>query len=182
MTGPDENDRKPAAGRFADMAEFLAHAHAMEIEAEERYGVLADQMEVHNNQELATIFRTLSDVEGRHADEIKTRAGGPDMKRLAPSDTRWFESEAPETADLADVHYLMTAHHALQIALRAEESAYQFFHAVAEATPNAELRDLAREFAAEERDHISQVEQLMARYPEPREDWADDMDPPVSPE
>lgn len=167
---------------FNDMAEFLAHAHAMEIEAEDRYRVLSDQMEMHNNMELAAIFRTLADVEGRHAEEIKNRAGSEGLRQLAPSETRWPDMEAPETADLADVHYMMTPYHALRIALQAEENAYQFFHGIANTTPSPELADLAREYAAEERDHIRQVEALITEHPEPKDSWDDDMDPPVSPE
>jgi rubrerythrin len=132
--------------------------------------------------ELASIFRTLADVEGLHAKEIKARAGSPGLQRLAPSETRWPDAEAPETADLADVHYRMTAHHALRIALHAEENAFQFFNAVAQTAPNPELGDLAREYAAEERDHIRQVKELLAKHPEPQEGWDDDMDQPVSPE
>ena len=37
--------------------ELLAHAHRMEAEASERYAELADQMEVHNNDEVATLCR-----------------------------------------------------------------------------------------------------------------------------
>lgn len=169
-------------GEFDNMGEFLAHAHAMEIEAEERYRMLADQMEIHNNMELAVIFRTLANVEGRHAEEIKARAGSSGLQRLALSETRWPDDEAPETASLADVHYMMTPYHALQIALHAEENAYQFFHAIAETSPNTELCELAREYAAEERDHIRQVEAMIAEHPEPPDSWDDDMDPPVSPE
>lgn len=169
-------------GGFADMAEFLAHAHAMEIEAEERYHMLAEQMEMHNNVELATIFRTLANLEGRHAEEIKARAGSRGLQRLAPSETRWPDAEAPETADLANVHYMMTPRHALRIALIAEENAFQFFHAIAATTPDPELSGLAREYAAEERDHIRQVEALIAESPEPPAGWDDDMDIPVSPE
>lgn len=169
-------------GGFDDVTEFLAHAHAMEVEADERYRMLADQMEVHNNMELAVIFRTLADVEGRHAEEIKMRAGRRGLKQLGLSETRWPDIEAPETADLAEVHYMMTPHHALQIAMHAEENAYQFFKAIAETTPNPELRDLAHEYAVEERDHIRQVEELMLEHPKPDDGWDDDLDPPVSPE
>jgi rubrerythrin len=167
---------------FDDMAEFLAHAHAMEVEAEERYRMLADQMEVHNNMELAVIFRTLADVEGRHAEEIKMRAGNQGLQKLELSESKWPDMEAPETADLAEVHYMMTPYHALQIAMHAEENAYQFFKTIAETTPNSKLRELAHEYAVEERDHIRQVEALLAKNPEPDDSWDDDLDPPVSPE
>ena len=42
-----DTDKGP--GAIADLPELLAHAHAIEQEAFERYADLADQMETHNN-------------------------------------------------------------------------------------------------------------------------------------
>ena len=39
-------------------SEFLARAWAMEVEAVERYSMLADTMEEHNNPEVAELFRS----------------------------------------------------------------------------------------------------------------------------
>jgi len=50
-----------------NVATLLALAHQMELDAQERYSMLADQMEAHNNTELAQIFRNLARVEGLHA-------------------------------------------------------------------------------------------------------------------
>ena len=56
--------------QISSVAELLAHAYHMELEAQERYRYLAEQMEVHNNSELASLFRKLSEVEGIHAKDI----------------------------------------------------------------------------------------------------------------
>ena len=50
--------------------ELLSHAHRMEAEASERYAELADQMEVHNNDEVAALFRKLSEIEGKHIAQV----------------------------------------------------------------------------------------------------------------
>ena len=42
------------------VADLLAIAYRIELDAVERYGVLADQMETHNNPELTKVFRDLS--------------------------------------------------------------------------------------------------------------------------
>ena len=39
-----------------DLPHFLAHAHAMEVEAAERYRLFAGQMKVYNNPEIADLF------------------------------------------------------------------------------------------------------------------------------
>ena len=57
----------------ASAAELLAHAHKIEADAAEHYGLLAEQMETHNNPEVAKLFRKLEWVEGLHADKILAR-------------------------------------------------------------------------------------------------------------
>jgi rubrerythrin len=182
MTGKSGERPNPNAASFSDLADLYAHAHAMELEAEERYAMLADQMEVHNNRELAAFFRRLAEIEGRHADEIKARAGGLDLPRIAPWQYRWPDMEAPEAVDLTDVHYLMTPHHALSLALRAEERAYRFFDTIATGAPDPKIRAMAKEFADEEREHVAQVRDLLAQLHEPEAGWADDPDPPATQE
>ncbi len=62
--------------------ELLAHAHQMELEAEERYKFLADLMESHNNKDLAKLFSKLSWIEGLHAKEIAEQMAGSDVPEL----------------------------------------------------------------------------------------------------
>ena len=49
---------------------LLAQAHAMELEAANRYGEFAAQMEVHNNPEVARLFHRLAGIERMHANAI----------------------------------------------------------------------------------------------------------------
>ncbi|MCP4329670.1 MAG: ferritin family protein [Alphaproteobacteria bacterium] len=164
---------------IATLPELLAHALAIEVEAEERYALLADQMEVHNNPQLATLFRKLSEIEGRHARQIEQRAAGLDLPEIAPWDYRWDDADSPESIDMTSLHYLMTPHHALRMALAAEERAARFFERLVETADNEDVKNLAAEFAEEERAHVNLVRELLARHPEPDSDWDEDMDPPV---
>lgn len=168
---------------ISSVAELLAHAYQIEIDALERYHMLADQMEVHNNLELAELFRKLATHEERHAKEILAQAGEITLPTIAMSAFKWGDAEeGPETAAIDQAHYLMTPWHALQMALAAEKRAYAFFSRLADASPNARLKRWAEEFRAEEAEHVLYVEDLLRKYPEPSADWADDMDPPVYPE
>lgn len=176
--GGDNDDGGTAMG----LAEFLAHAHAMEIEAAERYALLADQMEVHNNPGVGALFRKLAEVEARHAEEIKARADGAALPRIPLGAHRWSDTEGPETIDVGEAHYLMSPYHVLRIALRAEERAVAFFGAIAETSENTDVRALAAEYAEEERDHVREVRSMLAQYPEPDDGWADDHDPPATQE
>jgi rubrerythrin len=181
MSGGESGDD---SGVLAGMSvgEFLARARAMELEAEERYRDLADQMEVHNNPEVADLFRRLAAIEGKHARHFDERAGGgtevPDIPHWK---LEWPGLEAPETASADDVHYLMTPHHAQRLALAAERRAHAFFANLAEAAAEPRIREMAAQFAEEEGEHVRLVQGWLARYPEPEPGWDEDPDPPVQP-
>ncbi len=144
-----------------DLPNFLAFAHAMEVEAAERYRLLANQMKVHNNPEVADLFVSLAEIEARHAEEILARAGNDDLPNLDFWQFSWTDAEGPETA-----HYLMTPHHALTVALDGERRAFEFFDRDAREAGDAEIRKTAEEFAEEERQHIELVNELLDDYPD----------------
>ena len=54
------------------LAEFLAHALELEVESAERYRELADSMEVHNNPDVAELFRKLAGYGDGHAQEVRS--------------------------------------------------------------------------------------------------------------
>ncbi len=159
--------------------DLLARAYTIEREAEYRYADLADQMEVHNNLELAKLFRKMAAVEAKHAEHIKDRAEGQVLPHLSPLAGHWPGAEAPENIGPEDMHYLMTPHHALKLALAGEQQAAAFFEEMAKIAADAPTRALAEELAAEEREHVRMAEEQLARYPEPEEGWDDDPDPPM---
>lgn len=168
--------KKPAT---LDAAHLLAHALTIEIEAEDRYRVLADQMEMHNNLELAALFEKLSVIEGKHAAQIAEQAKGMELPDLKPWEYDWQDGDSPEATDPTDLHYKMTAHHALLLALAAEERAFAFFDAAARDAEDPEVKAMAEEFAEEEREHVELVKDLLKRYPPPPAGWDEDPDPPV---
>lgn len=173
------------SGRMTDtVAGFLAHAHAIETEAAERYELLADQMDVHNNPEVAELFRKLARIEAKHAAEIETRARseGIELPRLSPWEFDWGDWEPPESAGIDAAHYRMTPYHALTLALRSEERARDFFQQAAASAANNAVRTLAGEFAEDEARHVALMRDWLAGYPEPAPDWDEDPDPPVWPE
>jgi rubrerythrin len=159
------------------LAELLAIALAIEIEAAERYGELADVMETHNNAEVAALFRRMQQIERKHVDAIRAEMGGKSAP--APLTTAVLAGpEAPETAAYDDVHYLMQPYHALEIALAGEERAERFFTNLARVATVASVRDAAQLLAIEEREHVKLVRQWMSKVPAPDNDWAVDPDPP----
>lgn len=158
--------------------EFMLQALAMERDAVERYTDFADQMETHNNHEVAAMFRTMAGYETKHAQEIMDQMGWKEAPVIALQGVRWAGFDAPEAPSIDSVHYLMQPWHALQLALGAEQRAEAFFGALAAAATNKEVRAKALELQAEETEHVALVKAWMAKVPQPDRDWANDPDPP----
>lgn len=160
-----------------EISKLLAHALALEEEAVERYAELATMMEVHNNDDAAELFRRMADIEKKHVAEIRKQI---ELRQLDvdPEDYRWIGLEGPETTDYADLHYLMTPHQALSLALANEQRARDYYQDIAAESSDPEVVELAGELAEEEREHVQWVESWLRRLSSPEEDWDQDDDPP----
>ncbi len=170
------------APEVSSLADLYAIAYQIEADAAERYALLAEQMEVHNNPELARVFRDLERAEGIHRDEIARLAGGVDVAKHALTAAKWRIGESPEAADLGSAHYLMTPRAALEMALVGEEQAVAFFAQVMSRSNDPAVQSLAAAFATEEREHVELCHRLLRRYPASNLRSGDDPDPPISQE
>ncbi len=167
--------------QISNVGELLTHAYQMELEAQARYTYLAAQMDLHNNSDLAGLFRKLAEVEGLHAKDIVEQIQDMGLPEPAPGDEKeWPDQEAPETIDLGDVDYMMTSRQALELALAAERRAQTFFEDLKAATSDSDVERFAAEFAEEEREHVELVLAEMHKYPASEKEPRDDMDPPIA--
>jgi rubrerythrin len=162
------------------MAELLVHALVIELEAVQSYKDLAAQMEQCGNKEVADLFQKMAVLEAEHAQKIREKSGEIELPDLAPWEYRWAGVESPETTDLAGIHYLMTPHQALELALENEKSAKEFFEDAAKGATDARVRELATEFAEDEQQHVAWMEDWLANYSEADAGWDDDPDPPAA--
>lgn len=170
--------KRAAKARSGAYADFMVQAYAMENDARDRYTEFADQMEVHNNTEVAQLFRKLARIEGLHADRIMKEMGW--RKPPAAADAwMWRQQEAPESAPTGSLHYLMQPYHALELALECEQRAASFFTGITRSTAPADVKRIAREMAAEERDHVRLIEDWLKKVEKPRAGWDTDLDPPT---
>jgi len=177
-TAKPKSAESPAA-KFQTVDEFMAYAYGMEAEATERYGEFADQMEVHNNREVAELFAKLARVESKHRDQIMEQMGWTEPPVTS---YHWEGPEGPETADITALHYLMQPYHALKIAEHNERRAAAFFERLAKSRVPPEVRAAAREMAEEEHEHVRLIRAWLAKVPEPEPNWDEDLDPPALPE
>lgn len=163
---------------FSSMDDMMANAYALEAEAAERYAEFADLMDAHNNREVAELFRKMARIENLHAQQIRERMGWTAAAPLPRVPWRWEGMEGPETGDHSDLHYLMTPHHALQVARMNEERARRFYAELVRHAPEGVLRDAAVEMEEEEAEHVRLIDAWIARTPAPEEGWDVDLDPP----
>ena len=169
---------RAVAARSGAYADFMVQAYAMENDARDRYTEFADLMEVHNNTEVAQLFRKLARIEGLHADKIMKEMG---WRKPPPAAEAWMwrQSEAPESVPSGELHYLMQPYHALELALQSEQRAASFFSGITRSTAPADVKRIAREMAAEERDHVRLIQDWLKKVEKPRAGWDVDLDPPT---
>jgi rubrerythrin len=166
----------------ASLSDLYAIAYQIEADAVERYTTLADQMELHNNPELVSVFRDLARAEGIHGDEICRMAGSLDVVAHARKMAHWRIGESPETAELNAAHYLMTPRAALEMALAGEQRALAFFKELLAAAADPDVIRVAKELVTEETEHVELCHRLLRRYPASALRSGDDPDPPVAQE
>jgi rubrerythrin len=145
------------------LRDALDFAALVEEEAKDRYGELADQMDIHHNPDVAGFFRFMLGVESKHEDRLAERRES--LFGTAPRTVQRemiFDVEAPE---YDEARATMTVRHALEAALRAEEKAYAFFDAALAKVGDPTVRALFTELRAEEREHQELVKKELAKLP-----------------
>lgn len=161
------------ANRLQTVDDLLGYSRAIEEEAAERYAELSDMMTVHNNRDLAEFFKRMAEVEQKHLDHVKYLQN-PARSR----DFHGVDLGGREAPDWNEFHYLHMPYHAINIALRFEQRAADFFADLSRRADVAnDVRELAAELAEEEAGHVRELTELLKRYPEPAEDWDYDPDP-----
>ena len=145
------------AGTLQSLDEFFALANAMEREAADRYTGLANDMQVQDKPDLATVFTQLAAAEREHVDSVARWSQSHLGKAPDPALVRW---DAPETFDsetAAEIttSRLMTPYRALSIAVRNEERAFAFWSYVAGFAEDPEIKKAAEAMAREELGHVA---------------------------
>jgi len=169
-------------GDISSISEFLAHALEMEVESAERYRELADTMEVHNNPEVAALFRRLA-VEGdAHVEQVTRRIATTDLPNIAPWAFKWTSPDGPESLAMDEVSYLMNRRQALELALHNEVRGLKFYTQVAHRSQDTEVRQLAAEMASEEDGHVAILTSWLSKQVNDQSETLADLDPPNMPE
>jgi rubrerythrin len=172
---------QPATIDFATLSlqDALDLAILVEEEAQERYLEFVDQMRQHHTPEAADFFASMAENERRHGAELHARRHAlfGDAPRRVSRALLW-EVEAP---DYDQPRAFMSARQAMQVALRSETKAYEFFVQALPHVADSDVKRLFQELRDEELVHQSLVQEAMRRLPATDEpDASDYEDEPVA--
>jgi rubrerythrin len=146
-----------------DLQDALDLAILVEEEAQERYLEFVDQMEKHHTPQAAEFFRAMASNEQKHGEELRARRRGlfGDAPRRVKSSMLW-DVEAP---DYDESRAFMSARRAMEVALRAETKAHEFFVRAIPQVAHAEVKGLFQQLRDEEVLHQSLVREAMRNLP-----------------
>lgn len=166
---------------FASLSlkDALDLAILIEVEARERYAEFVDQMQLHHTPEAADFFRAMAGNEARHEAELSSRRNSlfRDEPRLVKESMLW-EVEAP---DYDQTRAFMSVRQAMEVALRSEVKAHQFFVQALAHITDPEVRSLFEELSDEELVHQDLVRrQLENAPPDPDVDPNEFVDEPTA--
>jgi rubrerythrin len=158
-----------------DLQDALDLAILVEEEAQERYLDFVDQMEKHHTPQAAEFFRAMARNEQKHGDELRARRRSlfGDTPRRVQRSMLW-DVEAP---DYDEPRAFMSARRAMEVALRAEIKAHEFFVRAIPHVAQADVKSLFQELRDEEVLHQSLVREAMRSLPpgpEPDEEGYED--------
>ena len=142
---------------------FLGYALKVEDEAARHFDALADAMAGCGNEAAAELFAKLSGYSRLHFEETKARAGDADLSAYMPDEHVWPDLVTPEQTALWAGDPALSRLGALKAALDGERLGFEFYHHIAETSPDPKIRTMAKEFAKEESEHVAILEQWIAR-------------------
>ena len=151
-----------------DINVFLAHAVELEREAARRYEELADSMRTEGNAKVEKFFRQMGVFSRKHLALAMERGGFRQIPVLTTDAYQWPDGISPEQFDWIGVDCMIDTHNALELALDGERRGHAFYADIASTTGDPEVKAMAQEFAAEEAEHVAELEKWIGRYaPQP---------------
>ena len=156
---------------IATIEEFYAHALAIEREAAERYTEFEAYFTDHGQDVLAGLCRNLATLELGHFNALQQACRGLVLPAIPADGYRWLEAGSPEAAAREFFYRVASERQLLEVALHAEQKAKRFFEWVADNAPSEPVRELAREMAREEDEHVRWVRDALEYLPSKGIDW-----------
>jgi rubrerythrin len=152
---------------IATIEEFYAHALAIEREAVARYREFEAWYADRGEDALARLCGGLACVEAEHEAVLARGCASLVLPALEPGEHCWLDEGSPEAPAREFFYRVVSPRQLLEIALKSEMDARDFFERAAQGEGLPELREAAVEMAQEESLHVEWVLAALARYPAP---------------
>jgi rubrerythrin len=150
----------------------------IEDEARERYEEFSKIVGGRYAGDASDMFRMMARYEGAHKAELLRRRES--LYGNAPCRMKREMLDDVEAPSRTEPRTFMSAHQAMQVALRSEEKAYEFFVAALAQVTDHDVRTLFDELRREELHHQELVKQALTKLPPGADLEEDEADAPGS--
>jgi len=145
------------------LKDALDLAILIEDEAKERYEEFTKIVGGRYKGDAADVFRNMAGYEARHGAALQER-----RKKLfgnAPSTVSADALDDVEAPDRGSPRVYMSARQAMEVALKSEEKAWDYFDAALKHVKDPEVKKLFEELRAEEVQHQDYIKKALASLP-----------------
>lgn len=145
------------------LMDALDLATLIEVEAHERYVMFASQLGRGGGNDPGSFFADMAENEAKHGQQLAARRSalfGDTPARVKLDDL--FDVEAPE---MGAPRRTMSTVQAFEVALAAEQKAYDFYDGALPAITDPDVRTLFIELRDEETEHVKMLREAMAALP-----------------
>lgn len=143
--------------------EFLSYAVKLEEDAAQHFEHLAAAMQACGNADVAALFQQLSGYSRMHMELARTRCATYRVVPQLPPGWAWPDNHAPEMTTLWSGDPSLSRLGALKAALLGEQRGFEFYYSIAGTSADAQVRQVAKEFAHEEAEHVEFLHQWIEK-------------------
>lgn len=147
-----------------DIHAFFAKAIGLELAAERVYRSLADCIRSPERRDTAEFFLEMAEFSRHHRKQIVLKADSAGI-RLAEGMDCLHAGDSGEMPHHTDIPGDCDLDGAMELALAAEHRGVAFYENYARVAVDLRVRELADEFAAEERGHVLALERFLGLKP-----------------
>lgn len=145
------------------LMDALDLATLIEVEAYKRYAQFAERLGSRADDDAGAVFESMAVNENKHGEQLTERRlalFGATPPRVKLDDI--FDVEAP---DVGATRWNMSTRSAYQVALAAEEKAFDFYDRALRNVEHPEVKALFEELREEEAEHVRMVKDILAKLP-----------------
>ncbi len=155
--------RKTKPPRIKTVEDFYAYAAKVEEDAAVHYEELAASMKTIGHNDVAEFFLELADYSRTHLSQVKGQAAALDASVHLPAHFTWPHHFTPENTEVWAGEPALARLDALKAGLQGEKRGYEYYYIVADTSEIPEVVTKAKEFLAEEAEHIAVLERWVQR-------------------